>query len=170
LPELLDPFLYSSSPRLPVLLSSAHFSSFWAVTCARILCSDRRFLTRVLQSGQLGRHKHFCSFHRFFSQARWNLDEFGHCIFQLLLPYCSEVLTGAVDDTLTRKSGRNIWGADMYQDPLRSTQKRTVFSFGHNWVIFSLHVSFHFAPGKVWALPILVRLYRNVPLPISSRA
>jgi hypothetical protein len=33
--------------------------------------------------------------HRFFSQARWNLDEIGHCIFKLLLPYCPEVLTGA---------------------------------------------------------------------------
>ena len=70
-------------------------------------------------------------------------------------------MTGAVDDTLTRKTGRHIWGADMYHDPLRSTQKRPVFSFGHNWVVFSLHVSFPFAPGKVWALPILVRLYRK---------
>jgi hypothetical protein len=49
----------------------------------------------------------------------------------------------------------------MYHDPLRSTQKRPVFSFGHSWVVFSLHVSFPFAPGKVWALPILVRLYRK---------
>jgi hypothetical protein len=137
------------------------FSSFWALTCAWILCSGRRSVTRVIQSGQLGRFKHFSSFHRFFSQARWNLDDLGYCIFQLLSPFCSEVLTGAVDDTLARKSGRHIWGADMHHDPLRSTQKRPFFSFGHNWVVFSLHVSFPFAPGKVWALPILVRLYRK---------
>jgi hypothetical protein len=161
LPELLvrsfTPLLLAFQP----CFTQPSFSSFWAVTCAWILCSGRRSLTRVIQSGQLGRYKHFCSFHRFFSQARWNLDELGHCIFQLLLPYCSEVLTGAVDDTLTRKTGRHIWGADMYHDPLRSTQKRPVFSFGHSWVVFSLHVSFPFAPGKVWALPILVRLYRK---------
>jgi DDE superfamily endonuclease len=137
------------------------FSSFWALTCAWILCSGRRSLTRVIQSGQLGRFKHFSSFHRFFSQARWNLDDLGHCIFQLLLPFCPEVLTGAVDDTLTRKSGRHIWGADMHHDPLRSTQKRPFFSFGHSWVVFSLQLSFPFAPDKVWALPILVRLYRK---------
>ena len=53
------------------------FSSFWAVSCAWILCSGRRSLTRVIQSGQLGSYKHFSSFHRFFSQARWNLDEIG---------------------------------------------------------------------------------------------
>ena len=87
------------------------FSSFRAVTCAWILCSGRRSLTRIIQSGQLGHFKHYCSFHRFFSQARWNLDDLGHCVFQLLLPFCPEVLIGAVDDTLARKSGRHIWGA-----------------------------------------------------------
>jgi len=137
------------------------FSSFWALTCAWILCSGRRSLTRVIQSGELGRFKHFCSFHRFFSQTRWNLDDLGQCIFQLLLPFCPEVLTGAVDDTLARKSGRHIWGAGMHHDPLRSTQKRPFFSFGHSWVVLSLHVSFPFAPQKTWALPVLVRLYRN---------
>ena len=137
------------------------FSSFWAVTCAWILCSGRRSLTRVIQSAQLGHFKHFCSFHRFFSQARWNLDDLGRCVFDLLLPFCPEILTGAVDDTLARKSGRHIWGAGMHHDPLRSTQKRPVFSFGHSWVVFSIHVSFPFAPQKVWALPVLVRLYRK---------
>jgi hypothetical protein len=92
------------------------FHSFWAVTCAWILCSGRRSLTRILQSAQLTEFKHYCSFHRFFSQARWNLD----------------------DDTLARKSGRHIWGAGMHHDPLRSTQKRPFFAFGHNFVVFSL--------------------------------
>jgi DDE superfamily endonuclease len=137
------------------------FSSFWALACAWILCSGRRSLTRVIQSAQLGRFKHYCAFHRFFSQARWNLDALGHCVFQLLLPFCPEVLTAAVDDTLARKSGRHIWGAGMHHDPLRSTQKRPVFSFGHSWVVLSLQVSFPFAPQKTWALPVLVRLYRK---------
>src|SRR5450631_2325609 len=116
------------------------FASFRALTCAWILCSGRHSLTRVIQSGQLGRFKHYCSFHRFFSQSRWNLDDLGYCIFQLLLPFCPEILIGAVDDTLARKSGRHIWGAGMHHDPLRSTQKRPFFSFGHSWVVFSLHL------------------------------
>jgi DDE superfamily endonuclease/Archaeal putative transposase ISC1217 len=161
MPDLLvrsfAPFLLAFQP----CFTRPGFSSFWALTCAWILCSGRRSLTRVIQSGELGRFKHFCSFHRFFSQARWNLDDLGLCIFQLLLPFCSEVLTGAVDDTLARKSGRHIWGAAMHHDPLRSTQKRPFFSFGHSWVVLSLHVSFPFAPQKTWALPVLVRLYRK---------
>src|SRR6202047_5044739 len=117
------PFLLALQP----CFTRPSFSSFWALTCAWILCSGRRSLTRVIQSGQLGRFKHFCSFHRFFSQARWNLDDLGHGVFQLLLPFCPEVLIGAVDDTLARKSGRHIWGAGMHHDPLRSTQKPPFF-------------------------------------------
>jgi hypothetical protein len=111
MPDLLvrsfTPFLLAFQP----CFTQPSFSSFRALTCAWILCSGRRSLTRVIQSGQLGRFKHFRAFHRFFSQARWNLDDLGHCVFQLLLPFCPEVLTGAVDDTLARKSGRHIWGA-----------------------------------------------------------
>jgi len=161
MPDLLvrsfSPLLLAFQP----CFTQPSFSSFWALACAWILCSGRRSLTRVIQSAQLGRFKHFCAFHRFFSQARWNLDDLGHCVFQLLLPFCPEVLMGAVDDTLARKSGRHIWGAGMHHDPLRSAQRRPFFSFGHSWVVFSLHVSFPFAPAKVWALPILVRLYRK---------
>jgi hypothetical protein len=137
------------------------FQSFWALSCAWILCSGRRSLTRIIQSAQLTEFKHYCSFHRFFSQARWNLDDLGHCVFQLLLPFCTEVLVGAVDDTLARKSGRHIWGAGMHHDPLRSTQKRPFFAFGHNFVVFSLQVALPFAPEKHWAFPILVRMYRK---------
>ena len=151
----------------PLLLAFQHcftqpsFRSFWALSCAWILCSGRRSTTRVILSGQLTRFKHFCSFHRFFSQSRWNLDALGHCVFDLLLPYCQLDLVAAVDDTLARKSGRHIWGAGMHHDPLRSTQSKPVFSFGHNFVVLSLHVTFSFAPEKTWAIPILVRMYRK---------
>lgn len=137
------------------------FHSFWAVTCAWILCSGRRSLTRIIQAGQLTQFKHYCSFHRFFSQAHWSLDALGHCVLKLLLPFCSPILVGAVDDTLARKSGRHIWGADMHHDPLRSTRTRPFFAFGHNWVVFSIHVCFPFASQKHWAIPILIRLYRK---------
>lgn len=89
------------------------------------------------------------------------LDDLGHCVLKLLLPFCGQVLVGAVDDTLARKSGRHIWGAGMHHDPLRSTRSRCLLAFGHNWVVLSHHVSFPFAPEKTWALPILVQLYRK---------
>ncbi len=161
MPDLLlrsfAPFLLACQP----CFTQPSFDSFWALTCAWILCSGRRSLTRIIQAAQLTDFKHFSSFHRFFSQARWNLDDLGRCVFQLLLPFCEEVLVVAVDDTLARKSGRHIWGAGMHHDPLRSTQKRPCFSFGHNFVVLSLQVALPFAPDKYWAFPILVRMYRK---------
>jgi len=65
----------------------------------------------------------------------------------------------AVDDTLNRKTGppeADIWAAGMHHDPLLSTAKRAVFSFGHNWVVLSVQLRFPFAPDKIWSLPILM--------------
>src|SRR2546425_5024620 len=111
MPELLvrsfAPFLLAFQP----CFTRPSFFSFWALACAWILCSGRRSLTHIIQSAQLTRFKHYCSFHRFFSQARWNLDQLGQSVFELLLPFCEPELLGAVDDTLARKSGRHIWGA-----------------------------------------------------------
>jgi len=109
-PLLVDsfaPLLWSFQP----CFTQPSFHSFWAVSCAWLLCSGRRSITRIIHAGQLSHLKHYCSFHRFFSQARWNLDELGHCVLQLLLPFCDQFLVGAVDDTLARKSGRHICGA-----------------------------------------------------------
>ena len=161
MPDLLvrsfAPFLLALQP----CFTRPSFSSFWALACAWILCSGRRSLTHIIQSSQLTRFKHFCSFHRFFSRARWDLDQLGQSVFKLLLPFCDAELLGAVDDTLARKSGRHIWGAGMHHDPLRSTQKRPFFAFGHNFVVLSLQVALPFAPNKFWAFPILVRMYRK---------
>ena len=137
------------------------FHSFWALSCAWILCSGRRSLTRIILSAQLTAFKHFCSFHRFFSHASWNLDDLGFCVFQLLLPFCGQALTAAVDDTLARKSGRHIWGAGMHHDPLRSGSRRPVLSFGHNFVVLSLQIALPCTPNKCWAFPVLVRMYRK---------
>jgi hypothetical protein len=75
----------------------------------------------------------------FFSQGRRNLDDLGRCVFQLLLPFCAEVLVRAVADTLARKSGVHILGRP-HHDSCAPTQKRPFFAFGHNFVVFSLSV------------------------------
>jgi DDE superfamily endonuclease len=72
------------------------------------------------------------------------------------------VLLIAVDDTLCRKRGLSIFGTGMHHDPLISSRKKALVSWGHNWVVATLLVEgLPWAPSKVWALPILGRLYRN---------
>jgi hypothetical protein len=157
----LSPFLCSTPARLPALLHPAQLRLLLGFDLRLDPLFGPPFPHPHHSIRPTHRVQTLLLVHRFFSQARWNLDELGHCVFQLLLPFCSEVLVGAVDDTLARKSGRHIWGAGMHHDPLRSTQKRPFFAFGHNFVVFSLQVALPFAPTKYWAFPILVRMYRK---------
>ncbi len=68
----------------------------------------------------------------------------------------------AVDDTLCRKRGLTLYGAGMHYDPLISSRSKALVSWGHDWVVLCLIVANPFwAPTKVFALPIAMRLYRN---------
>ena len=50
----------------------------------------------------------------------------------------------------------------MHHDPLISSRAKPLTSWGHDWVILYLIVANPWwAPGKVFALPICMRLYRN---------
>ena len=107
--------------------------------------------------------KTFSCYHRFFSQARWTVDAVGRVVLGMVLKFIPEdaPIVVAVDDTLNRKTGKRIWAAGMHHDPLLSTARRAVFSFGHNWVVLSIQLRLPFAPEKIWSLPILMRLYRS---------
>jgi len=50
----------------------------------------------------------------------------------------------------------------MHYDPLISSRAKPLVSWGHDWVVLSLLLVHPFwAPSKVFALPIAMRLYRN---------
>jgi hypothetical protein len=93
----------------------------------------------------------------------WNLDSLGRVVFTLALRFLPEgvAVLFAADDTLGRKTGRHIWGAGMHHDPLRSTPVRPVFSFGHSWVVLSIIIPLPFVKHRLFAIPILFRLYRK---------
>jgi hypothetical protein len=138
------------------------FRTFCIIVNGWLLGHRRRTVTGVLLAGDGLKSKSFSCFHRFFSQGRWMPDSLGRVLLVMILPFVAGgPLLVAVDDTLNRKTGKRIWGAGMHHDPLLSTGKRKFFSFGHNWVVLSIQLSFPFAPDKTWSLPILMRLYRR---------
>ena len=50
----------------------------------------------------------------------------------------------------------------MHYDPLISSRAKSLVSWGHDWVVLCLILVHPFwAPTKVFALPIAMRLYRN---------
>lgn len=135
----------------------------WIVT-GWILSHRHRYITEVIFScGKVG-IGHWCRFHRFFSHAAWDLDEFSMALAKLVITILAPgaTLLRAVDDTLCRKRGLTLYGAGMHYDPLISSRAKSLVSWGHDWVVLCLiivHPSW--APTKVFALPVAFRLYKN---------
>jgi hypothetical protein len=134
----------------------------WVTVVQGWLFAGRRTLTGVLvAAGTLG-DKHFSAYYRLFSSARWSLDALGLALFQRvqsLLEPGSVPLT--LDDTLARKRGSKVYGAGMHHDPLASSRKHAVTSWGHSWVVLAVRVRLPCVPGRFFSLPILFRLYLN---------
>ncbi len=140
------------------------FATFVAILTGWALSHRHRYVTVVIfSSGNVG-NGHWCRFHRFFSQAAWDLDTLSMYLAKLVVTILAPgaILVWAVDDTLCRKRGLTLYGAGMHYDPLISSRAKSLVSWGHDWVVLCLILVHPFwAPTKVFALPIAFRLYRN---------
>ena len=123
----------------------------------------RRTVTGMIVSADAVGKKHHSTFHRLFAQASWSLDALGLAVFAMIEPWLDtdEPIMLALDDTLARKRGRKVFGVGMHHDPLISSRKTAVVNWGHSWVVLSVLVKFPFCDRRVFALPILFRLYLN---------
>jgi hypothetical protein len=140
------------------------FRLFVLILTGLALSSRHRYITEcIFTAGQVG-IGHWSNYHRFFSQYVWSWDDLCLRLTQLLIarfaPEGPILLAG--DDTLCRKRGLHLFGAGMHHDPLLSSKALKVFSWGHDWVVLALIVRApRWAPTKVFALPLLFRLYVN---------
>src|ERR687891_1160822 len=70
-----------------------------------------------------------------------------------LMPPGAEIVLGA-DDTIERRSGRQITAKGCYRDAVRSTHKHVIRCVGLKWVSMMLLVPVPWSQ-RVWALPFL---------------
>jgi SRSO17 transposase len=140
------------------------FQTFVQILTGWILSQRHRYVTEIIfSSGHIG-DGHWSRFHRFFSHAAWDIDNFSMHLAKLVVTVLAPgaLITWAVDDTLCRKRGLTLYGAGMHYDPLISSRSKALVSWGHDWVVLCLIVANPiWAPTKVFALPIAMRLYRN---------
>jgi hypothetical protein len=73
-----------------------------------------------------------------------------------MVPPGATLVLGA-DDTVERRSGRQIKAKGCYRDAVRSSRKHIVKSFGLKWVAMMLLVPVPWAT-RGWALPFLTVL------------
>jgi len=147
------------------------FENFVALVLGWILCRGPHTISRVIVAARAFglTARHHSTLYRFLAEAAWCPDHVGHVVFDLLQPFLPEQVEAAVDDTLCHRTGPHLFGAGMHHDAATSTYsgsggRRTSFAFGHNWVVFSIHVPYPWNPQRGIAVPILFRLYRSKKL------
>ncbi len=141
------------------------FQTFRLLMTGWILSTRHRYVTDLIVSSDSVGNGHFSDYHRFFSHAVWDIDH----LWKLLATLIIETLVGkdasiilAGDDTLCRKRGLGIFGTGMHHDPLSSSKSKKICHWGHDWVDLCIVIAKPWwAPTKVFALPICMRLYRN---------
>lgn len=141
------------------------FKTFRLLMTGWILSTRHRYVTDLIVSSDSVNNGHFSDYHRFFSKSVWDIDH----LWKLLTLLIVSTLIGkdamiylAGDDTLCRKRGLGIFGTGMHHDALSSSKSKKVFHWGHDWVDLCIIIANPWwAPTKVFALPICMRLYRN---------
>ncbi|WP_437992090.1 IS701 family transposase [Sorangium sp. So ce145] len=142
-------------------MQARSFRSFLTLLTGWIFATRRTITGMLLAAGVAGR-RHHAAYHRFFSAARWSLDELGLLLFHLITPWLAPgPVQLTLDDTLARKRGLKVFGAGMHHDPHLSTRKLAVLRWGHSWVVLAVVVKLPFCPQRVFSLPLLFRLYLN---------
>ena len=142
------------------VFSAPSFDNFLTLATGWVLCRARRTTTGLIVAAGAVGGKHFGSYHRFFSQAVWQVEQLWLGLLWVLIeelrPEGEVVLVG--DDTVQAKSGKKISGAANWRNACGSTRQQYRFLWGHNWVILALAVAVW---GKTYSLPICLRLYRK---------
>jgi hypothetical protein len=99
--------------------------------------------------------------HRFFSVARWSVDQIGLTVFDLVLAHLLAIdaeVHLAVDDTAHRRRGKKVHGVGWIHDG--SAPARNKLAFGHRWVVVGVVVRPSFL-SRPLCLPVLCRRWRG---------
>jgi hypothetical protein len=125
-----------------------------------ILTPGPRTVTAALRVMGLAMERHFTNDHRVLNRATWSALRGSQILLGLLItffvPAGATVVFGA-DDTVERRSGRQISAKGCYRDAVRSSQKHVIHCFGLKWVSMMLLVPVPWS-RRVWALPFLTAL------------
>jgi len=108
-----------------------------------------------------GRRSHD-AYHRFIRCGRWSLEVLWRQLVVFMVTRLSPEgpVPILIDDTLLKKTGRQVDGTGIFRDAVRSTRSRVVYALGLNLVVAALRVD---APwgGCPIALPVGVALHRK---------
>jgi hypothetical protein len=137
------------------------FEVFQAMVLGLVAQTGQRTVCGMLTGAGLATSWSHDRAHRFFSTARWSVDQIGLTVFDLVLTNLvadGAELHLAVDDTAHRRRGRKVHGVGWIHDG--SAPARNKLAFGHRWVVVGVIVRPWFMSRPV-CLPVLCRRWQG---------
>jgi SRSO17 transposase len=137
------------------------FQTFRALVVGQISQTRLRCVTGMLVGARLSGVWHHARAHRFFSHARWSVDELGLKLGELIVEQLlarDQPLVVPIDDTLSKRRGRKVFGCFWHHDATANSRRGTV-AWGNNWVTAGINVKLPFLERTVCLL-VLFRLWR----------
>jgi len=114
------------------------FETFRLLMTGWIVSPRHRYITDLIISSDSVGNGHFSNYHRFFSQAAWDIDHLWKLLAQLIVSKLvgeDAVIYLAGDDTLCHKRGLGIFGTGMHHDACNSSKSKKLFHWGHDWPV-----------------------------------
>jgi len=137
------------------------FGTFTALVGGFVAQPGLRTVTGMLSGARLAGRWHHARAHRFFSAARWQADQVGLVVLEMIV---TRLLAPAApihlvaDDSLFKRSGRKVFGAAWHYDAAAPGRKRT--AWGNNWVVVGVLVGLPFVAHRQVCLPVGARLWQ----------
>ena len=141
------------------IFSKPTWDKFQILLLGAIITKGKRTVTSCLRAMGLSQIKRFEKFHRVLNRDKWNEFSLVKALVQLLMKFIPENkhIFIAIDETIERRSGKNIKKKGCYRDACRSSESLVVKCFGLKWLCASIMVKFPWA-NRSWALPFMTVL------------
>ncbi len=136
------------------------FQTFRAMVVGQISQTQRRTVCGMLVGARLSGVIHHARAHRFFSAAKWSVDELGLKVAELIVGRLLEPgapLSVPIDDTLAKRRGRKVHGCCWHHDATANSKTGSV-AWGNNWVTAGINVKLAFCERTI-CLIVLSRLW-----------
>ena len=137
MPPLPEAIILILAPFAP-LFSRARVVPCTIIAAGSDLDSRARTVTAALRVMGLAMERRFTNDHRVLNRATWSALQASRILLgywsRCLVPPGAPIVLGA-DDTVERRSGRQITAKGCYRDAVRSTKKHVIRCFGLKWVV-----------------------------------
>jgi hypothetical protein len=138
------------------------FAIFTDLVTGWVCAPGRRTITAMIAVGDPAGRRAHDAYHRFVRDGAWAMSRLWRVLaIHLIGRFCPDGMVElACDDTLFHHEGRQVEGAGVFRDAVRSTVGRVVYARGLNLVVLTVQVRPPWGAMPI-AVPVNVRVHRK---------